>query len=233
MKRPRSDRLPSPSEIGASYDRHYREAPFRDSTRYYDWLARKVVAHLPQNDIRPPRIVDVGCGGGYLLAALTRLRPRLSMVGVELSGEALRLARIETPKTNLLRAQGELLPLPSRTFDTVVCSGNLEHFVNPAAGAQELARVCRADGRIWTLLPNSFYSGDIWRVITTGYGPNHHQIIDRFASIHEWRDLLEAHGHEIEAIAPYNRFKWWKRLLPRNLAYHFLYRTRPAGASAP
>ena len=77
------------------------------------------------------------------------------------------------------------------------------------------------------LLPNSFYSGDIWRVIRFGYGPDHHQPSERFGTIHEWRDFLEASGLKVQEIRPYNRFKWWKRLLPRNLAYHFLYRCTP------
>ena len=82
----------------------------------------------------------------------------------------------------------------------------------------------RPAGEAWLLLPNSYYSGDIWRVIRTGYGPDHHQPVERFGTINEWRDFLGQNGLQVGGIDPYNRFKWWKRLLPRGLAYHFLFR---------
>ena len=229
MKRPPTRDPPTPDEVRQAYNRRYSAAPLRDSDRYYDWLARRVLEHVAQKERGPTRCLDAGCGGGYCLAALLRqaICPLNSLHGLDISDTALQSARRVAPGTNLTLGQGEWLPYASQTFDVVVCSGNLEHFIDPARGARELARVCRPDGRVWVLLPNSFYSGDIWRVIRSGYGPNHHQIVDRFATVNEWRDLLETNGLGVEEITPYNRFKWWKRLLPRNLAYHFLYRASP------
>ena len=51
--------------------------------------------------------------------------------------------------------------------------------------------------------------------------------MERFGTINEWRDFLQSNGLNVRSIIPYNRFKWWKRLLPRALAYHFLYRCTP------
>jgi SAM-dependent methyltransferase len=192
-------------------------------------MARRIAESL-----RPPRagralLLDAGTGGGYLLREAARLRPARfgSLHGIDISRVAVRVARREAPEAAILLAEGERLPYADGAFDAVACLGNLEHFLDPAAGARELARVCRSDGRVWVLLPNSHYSGDIWRLIQTGYGPSHHQVVERFASVNEWRDFLEANGLAVEAVSPYNRFKWWKRLLPRNLAYHFLFRARP------
>ena len=229
MKRPPSSDAPTLDEIRRAYDRLYSEAPLRDSDRYYEWLAKRIVKHGRPAPPRPARCLDVGCGGGYLLAALLRQRscPFATLHGLDISDQALRLARDSAPQARFVLGQGERLPYPSRTFEVVVCSGNLEHFIDPARGARELARVCRRHGQVWLLLPNSFYSGDIWRVIRTGYGPDHHQILDRFATLGEWRDFLEANQIRVDEVTPYNRFKWWKHLLPRNLAYHFLYRARP------
>ncbi len=235
MKRPPTTPLPTPDAVRRAYNQRYSEAPLRDSDRYYDWLARRVLEHVALKENGPTRFLDAGCGGGYFLAALQRQAncPHSSLHGLDISDTALRSARTVALGTHLSLGQGEWLPYASRAFDAVVCSGNLEHFIDPARGARELARVCRSDGRVWVLLPNSFYSGDIWRVIRSGYGPNHHQIVDRFATVNEWRDLLESNGLSVEEITPYNRFKWWKRLLPRNLAYHFLYRASPKSIGAP
>jgi len=220
--------LPGIGEVRAAYNSKHADCMIRDQDRFYRMVARHVLEYLDPERFGRARCLDVGCGGGYFLREIARLRSDdfRALHGIEVSDVALREARKQAPSAGLILAQGERLPYPDTTFDVVVCLGNLEHFIDPHAGARELARVCRPDGRVWILLPNSFYSGDIWRVIFTGYGPNHHQILDRFATINEWRDLLERNGLRVEEVMPYNRFKWWKRLLPRNLAYHFLYRAR-------
>jgi SAM-dependent methyltransferase len=217
--------------VRAAYDAVYASSPFRDRERFYRLLARRVLAFLPETGAAS--ILDAGCGGGYLLrelgqAAVRSPRPPPVLHGLEVSAVALREARRQAPSARLVLARAEEAPYGGGCFDAVTCLGSLEHFLDPARGARELARVCRPDGRVWLLLPNSFYSGAIWRVITRGYGPDHHQPVERLATVNEWRDFLEANGLIVEEIAPYNRFKWWKRLLPRNLAWHFLYRARPA-----
>lgn len=226
-----SSRHLGPRDVRAAYNARHAGAIIRDRDRFYRMVAERALRFLGP---RPPggaRALDVGCGGGYLLREIARAAPGAfrSICGLEISDVALKEARRTAPGTGLVLGQGERLPYPDRTFDIVACLGNLEHFMDPEAGARELARVTRLDGRVWILLPNSYYSGDLWRVVRTGYGPNHHQVLERFATVNEWRDLLESNGLQVEDVQPYNRFKWWKRLLPRNLAYHFLYRARPRG----
>jgi len=208
----------SAPELRAAYNERHLRGFLRDQDRFYRSMARRMAP--------PPgaAVLDVGCGGGFLL----REMPGALAVGVEISDVAIQEARRSAPRACLVLAPGERLPLPDGSFDRVACLGNLEHFLDPAAGVREMARVLRPDGEAWILLPNSYYSGDIWRVIRKGYGPDHHQPVDRFATLNEWRDFLQENGLEVIRIHPYNRFKWWKRLLPRALAYHFLYRCTPA-----
>ncbi len=217
-------------EVRVAYNARHAAGVIRDRDRFYRMVARRIAVHLEPSRRGRARLLDAGCGGGYLLREAARAGTVIfrELHGLDISVAALQVARVEAPRVRLVLAQGERLPYPDRTFDAVACLGNLEHFIDPAAGAREIARVCRPGGAAWLLLPNSFYSGDIWRVVRTGYGPNHHQVIDRFATVNEWRDFLEACGLRVEEVAPYNRFKWWKRLLPRNLAYHFLFLARPA-----
>jgi SAM-dependent methyltransferase len=204
-------------ELRRAYNERHRSALLRDSDRFYRMVKGLLAA--------PPgaRLLDVGCGGGFLL----REAQDLFAVGLEIAAAALGAARQAVPRARLVLGQGERLPFPDRSFDRLVCLGNLEHFLEPLQGVREMARVLRPEGEAWVLLPNSFYSGDLWRVIRTGYGPDHHQPVERFATLNEWRDLLEEGGLRVRGVRPYNRFKWWKRLLPRALAYHFLFRCSP------
>jgi SAM-dependent methyltransferase len=239
-----SDRVPAPGaledSIGAerldlrrvreAYNAKHGASILRDSDRFYSGMARRIVEGVAAERRGSACLLDAGCGGGFLLREVLRAAPRdfRAVCGLDVSDAALAVARAEAPTARLVLGQGEQLPFPDQCFDAVACLGNLEHFLEPGAGARELARVARPGAAVWILLPNSFYSGDIWRVIRTGYGPNHHQVLERFATVNEWRDFLAANGLTVEQIEPYNRFKWWKRLLPRNLAYHFLFRARPS-----
>lgn len=201
-------------ELRAAYNRTYARAEYGEKAALY----RRVLRLL---DPRPGEaLLDVGCGGGQFLvhAREAGLRP----VGLDLADGALARARARGLDA-LVLGQGERLPVRDGAFRLVACLGNLEHFLDPAAGARELRRVLAPDGRVAVLLPNAYYSGDLWRVIRTGRGPDHHQAIDRFATCEEWRDLLQAAGLRVERVERWDKGKLWKRLLPFHLAYHFLY----------
>ena len=132
----------------------------------------------------------------------------------------------------LVQAFGESLPFVDGAFRYVTSLGSLEHYLDPLAGVRELARVLAPDGTCAVMVPNSFYSGDIWRVIRTGEGPDHHQDPQRFASRSEWAALLETGGLRVRDVRRYDKFKWWKSLLPFNLAYCFVYLCGRAAAPA-
>jgi SAM-dependent methyltransferase len=202
-------------ELRASYDATYARTEYGDKPALYT-LALEALAARPGE-----RVLDVGCGSGPFLAAA--LDAGLETWGVDLAANALAKARARAPRARLFLADGERLPFPDGSFPRVACLGNLEHFLDPLRGARELARVLAPGGRAAVLLPNAYYSGDIWRVITTGRGPDHHQAIDRFATIEEWRELLEAGGLGVTATWRWDKGKLWKRIFPKNLAYHFLY----------
>lgn len=216
--RPSSTPLPR-SEVAARYDAQYRRQPFEDSPALYRWIVGLAGVQAGEH------VLDIGCGLGGALGAIAERGGR--GIGLDLSSEALRRARTIDSSPPVVRGDGTELPFADGTFRVVLNLGNLEHFSDVRAGIREMARVLRPDGSAWVLLPNLYYSGTLWRVITRGYGPDHHQPIDRFATRSEWRDLLEAEGLRVVKSWPYHKGKWWKRILPANLAWHFLYHAQP------
>ncbi len=94
--------------------------------------------------------IEVAVGSGlnipYYSPHVTRA------VGVDLSMEMLRLAREPAARLHVpfafVQADAEALPFADATFDTVAISLALCTIPNPRAALLELARVCRADGRI-------------------------------------------------------------------------------------
>ena len=205
--------------LRAAYNAIYARAEYGEQ----DALYRLVLDLLEAPPEQP--VLDVGCGAGPFgrFAAAAGVR----VVGVDLADEALRRASGRGAR-DLVLAQGERLPFPDDAFARAVCLGNLEHFLDPAAGARELRRVLAPDGRAVVMLPNAYYSGDLWRWLRTGEGPNHHQPLDRFASDREWRELLSGAGLGVRAARRWDKGKRWKRLFPFALAYHFVYAVAPA-----
>src|SRR5690606_7259446 len=146
-------------QLRAAYNELYARAEFGEK----DALYARVLRLLEASPGEP--VLDVGCGGGQFLcyARQAGLRP----LGLDLADGALARARARG-LDGLVLAQGERLPFAEAAFARLACLGNLEHFLDPAAGARELWRVLAPGGRAAVLLPNAYYSGDIWRVIRSG-----------------------------------------------------------------
>jgi ubiquinone/menaquinone biosynthesis C-methylase UbiE len=209
------------AEVKEAYNKIYARAEYGDKEVLYKKVYQRLAPEVPD------RVLDIACGAGQWLRFLED-RDHLT-AGCELSELALKRARNRCPDSWLFQADGAKLPLKDASWRYVTCLGSLEHFLDPGEGARELRRILTPDGLAIVMLPNSYYSGDIWRVIRGGYGPDHHQIIDRFATVAEWRDLLESAGLEVLHTDRYDKGKLWKRLLfPFNLAYHFVFTCRRA-----
>jgi ubiquinone/menaquinone biosynthesis C-methylase UbiE len=228
------------ASIAEAYDRRFQRGDLRESDAHYRWVLEKL------GPAAGGRLLDVACGEGLLLReALAR---GLETYGVDLSRQALERSRALAPGAQLALANGERLPYDDASFDYVTCLGSLEHYLDPWRGAAEIRRVLKPDGRAAIFVPNSYYLADIvWHVWRQGRPPDHHQVIQRFATRQEWTDYLAMMGLKVFKTHPYNycwprtRVDWaWyrrnpRRLLyllsglvtPRNLSYSFLFLCAP------
>ncbi len=212
--RGRTDNL-STRELRRYYDERFAGRPLRAREGFYEWLAR---------EIRPPdsgRILDIACGGGYLLKALQGGGCELH--GCDISAEALRIAAGEAPEARFAVVDAENLPYSDGSFDMACNLGSLEHFLDMAAALREMRRILRPEGRAVVMVPNSRYIGDLWRKATFRGGADHHQLLERYGTRGEWKSLLEACGFIVERTFPYNKFKAWLRLVPLAFAYCFVF----------
>lgn len=95
------------------------------------------------------RVLDVGCGTGVLLQALTESTPGISVAGIDLSGAMIEVARHRLgPGVDLRQGQAEALPFADAEFDMVV-STSVFHFIrDPSTALQEMRRVTRPSGQV-------------------------------------------------------------------------------------
>lgn len=214
-------------ELQESYDRIFRRAPLREA----DMLYRRLVRVLAPE--RGRTLLDIACGGGYLLAEAEAAG--LCAVGVDLSAVALELTRNSAPGAAAVLGDGENLPFADEAFDYVTNIGSLEHFLDPAAGVREMVRVLKKNGRLLVMVPNSYFLMTVWNVLWQGAsGRATDQEVDRWATRREWSNLLSGSGLEIEKVLKHNYssrrsplpYKIARPFIPLNLSYCFLFLCR-------
>ena len=101
-------------------------------------------------------VLDGGCGMGFYLLAMGRLR-RLRLVGLDGDLERARWARRERVPAALLCGDLARLPFPDATFDKILLSEVLEHVPDDRSALTELHRVLRPGGLLAISVPHMNY----------------------------------------------------------------------------
>lgn len=158
-------------------DRRYGYGGYKYDGRWLA-LARQIAEHYR---LKPgDRILDVGCGKGFMLYEFTRAVPGVEIAGLDISQYALEHAKEEV-KPFLVQGHARKLPFADKSFDFIYSNTTLHNLppqdLYPAI--KEIERVRRRDAWIgvesfrnerekanllyWQLTCESFYSPEGWR----------------------------------------------------------------------
>jgi SAM-dependent methyltransferase len=216
-----SDKMINEKELKISYENIWRSTNLKEEQEYYSSILTLL------NVRKNKKLLDVACGGGYLLHEAEK--KGLDCYGVDISENAIKKTKDIVKKTRLVLASAESLPFDKNSFDYITCLGSLEHFLHPDIGLEEMRRVLKDDGEICIVLPNIWYMPDVIRGWLTGEGLTHGQESERFYSLVEAITLIEVNGgFKIEKISKYNRppeiIKVAKPLPKFNKLYIMLYK---------
>ena len=94
----------------------------------------------------PGCVIDVGCGTGRLLRAVSSRWPNARLVGVDPAGQMVAEATRLAPKTVFEVAPAESLPFPDQSADLVLSSLSFHHWADQKKGLSEVARVLNPGG---------------------------------------------------------------------------------------
>jgi ubiquinone/menaquinone biosynthesis C-methylase UbiE len=189
-RREETTRAPREDEIREWYDERHRRLGERA------WRPPHAYAlFLDYLDAVPGRrLLDVGCGTGYLLRAAEERG--IETYGVDLSREGVKIARSIAPRSKIHVGRGEDLEFPDRFFDYVTCIGALEHFVDMGRGIREMVRVAKDGARFCVVVPNSNHL--FWKIGTRGTPQR--DINERLLSLKEWGSIFTGEGLDISGV---------------------------------
>lgn len=85
------------------------------------------------------KILDVGCGRGFLVNLLSQKHNDVSGIDIYIPDAM----QTKFPQLKFYEGSAEKLPFPDKHFDTVICTHTLEHVRNLAQAIAELRRVAK------------------------------------------------------------------------------------------
>jgi len=110
----------------------------------------------------PRRILDVGCGTGYVLRRLAaRLPQATGFLGVDPAPGMIEVARSASSdeRVTFMPGTAERLPVDGSAYDLVVSTTSFDHWADQAAGLRECARALEPGG---TLVLTDQFSALLW-----------------------------------------------------------------------
>ena len=162
---------------------------------------------LQMIDGEPRRVIDLGCAGGALGAAIKARHPGAEVIGVEASRAAAEKAAARLDR--VICARLETLDLAAEgfgpaAFDTVIAADVLEHLVNPWKLLVSLKPFLSAGAQVIASIPNVRNLWLLSQAISEGrWEYTEHGLLDvthlRFFTLEEMRRLFEETGYRPEA----------------------------------
>jgi SAM-dependent methyltransferase len=174
------------AEVACRFDREYWDGPreYGYGGYRYDGRWRPIAERLAElYGLRAgSRVLDVGCGKGFLLYELTQAVRGIEVAGLDVSAYAIANAKPEI-RPSLITGGAHALPFESKSFDLVISLATLHNLpiMDLWSSLHEIERVSRGNGYVmvesyrderekmnllyWQLTCKSFYSVLDWEWI--------------------------------------------------------------------
>ena len=169
--------------------RHLSEETLGDEARRRGDVALSLVQRCGLNR---PRIIEFGCGNGWLAEKLASLGP---VTGVDIADQVLEEARQRVPGGTFLAGDALSMELPAGEFDVVVTLEMLAQVSEQRRFIEVLAGTLQKDGFLVLITQNRAVYGRRADIAPIAPGQYRHWLTMR-----ELRRLLHAHFHVLRAF---------------------------------
>lgn len=117
-------------------------------------ILEDALARIP----RGGRLLEVGCGGGQLLAKIADRRADVSLVGLDLAPGQVARAKERTARfggrVDAVEGSALELPFEDESFDGVLSVASIKHWPDPQRGLRECVRVLRPGAELHVVEAN-------------------------------------------------------------------------------
>jgi ubiquinone/menaquinone biosynthesis C-methylase UbiE len=100
------------------------------------------------------RVLDVGCGRGFLLKKVHAVAPEAELYGIDISKKLCELSKENNPSAEIRQGDAEALPYADNSFDFVFMTEALEHMLDYDKALSEVRRVLKHKGIFIVTVPN-------------------------------------------------------------------------------
>jgi len=184
------------------------------SKRVYESFAREILGYIEEHGMdNRLTVLDLGCGPGFLILELKRMKSRYRIIGVDPSESMLEIAERRAAEWGIEDFEArvgtaEKIPLSDMSVGIVVCRNSLHEWKDREKGVREVHRVLKEGGLFIIRDPNRGYPK--WKLalsliptlITSGVK----QAKNRYKSYNKWlthteaKQLLQRHQFSIEHL---------------------------------
>lgn len=211
--------------IARLWDYYARHEPYRG--QYFSDIFGQSILHnsrLPL--LRQLKVLDFGCGPGFMLDKLRALGARWVYTGIDFSSASISALRTKGIGTSLFEAGIHVTELPSqlpnRTFDVVLIIEVIEHLSDNElfATLTEARRLLKPGGHIVVTTPNN---EDL--SLLSRFCPACGAVFHQWQHVRSWTNdtvstLLVSHGFEPVRLTALNlaASTFWKRITWRAIS---------------
>jgi 2-polyprenyl-3-methyl-5-hydroxy-6-metoxy-1,4-benzoquinol methylase len=182
---PASD-YPSITEQARFWDDHWQR--WQERKVLNAWALRRnetILSIIRSLALVRPRLIDLGCGPGWFTDTLAEFG---EVTGIDLSEEAIAMARRRNPHIRFIVGDLYRTPLPSGYFDVAVSQEVLGHVADQPGYLERAASLLRPGGFLLLATPNRFVLDRLGHTPWATYPPEH---IDYHVSRRQLRALLQ------------------------------------------
>jgi 2-polyprenyl-3-methyl-5-hydroxy-6-metoxy-1,4-benzoquinol methylase len=146
----------NPNLIGQQRFWNNWNATMRDSKNLNDWSLKRgetIVQAVRSLAIKHPKILDFGCGTGWLTERLAEFG---ETTGIDLAERVIAEAQVRSPHINYIAGDIFQMPLKSAYYDIVVSQEVIAHIPDQPAYVDRAAEVLKSRGYLIITTPNKF-----------------------------------------------------------------------------
>jgi 2-polyprenyl-3-methyl-5-hydroxy-6-metoxy-1,4-benzoquinol methylase len=125
-------------------------------------LLKKAVATRADEDLE---ILDLGCGRGFITAAVKETLPAARVYGLDYSLRAIEYAASRFRNVELVVADAYSSPFAPASFDVVICNNIWEHVDDPLAMLASVRRILKSRGYLIISTPSRYRVENLLRAV--------------------------------------------------------------------